>query len=130
MNPTLVRLLVASMVVASSCVVAQSTELPDSISGRWSWVERNLGQTFSRNDIKAQPDQSFTAKLTWWTIDPKCSIRGTPIVGKLTSTGLAFDARTKCDQTFAAELGRASSGWVGKATTTCGNTVVVEMKAN
>lgn len=130
MNSILARLLVASLAVASSCAGAQSTDLPESLSGRWTLVERNLGQAFSLSEIKAQADQSFTAKLTWWTLDPKCSIRGVPIVGKLTSTGLAFDARTKCDQTFAAELGRASSGWAGKATTTSGNTVVVEMKAN
>ncbi len=130
MNTILRRLLVASLVVACNCAVAQSTELPDSLSGRWTWVERNLGQAFSLDDIKTQPDQSFTAKLTWWTIDPKCAIRSSPIVGKQTAAGLTFDAKTKCDQTFSAELARASSGWAGKATTTSGNTVVVELKAN
>ena len=50
---------------------AQPAELPGALSGRWSWAQRGGSQTFFLDDIKAQPDRSFTAKLTWWTIDTK-----------------------------------------------------------
>ena len=108
---------------------AQPPQLPNSLSGRWSWVERGLGQSFTLEDIKSQPDELFTAKLTWWTIDPKCAIRDFPLVGKRTETGFSFDAKTRCDIAFTAELAPASSGWEGKATTTNGTAIVLTLKA-
>lgn len=109
---------------------AQPAELPGALSGRWSWAQRGGSQTFFLDDIKAQPDRSFTAKLTWWTIDTKCAIRGEPVVGRITKSGLAFDAKTKCDVGFTAELLRGTSGWTGQATTTGTTPVVVQRKAN
>ena len=122
--------LLISLAAASTLATAQTSDLPNSLSGRWAWVERGLGQTFSLDEIKAKPDQTFTATLTWWTIDPKCAIHGAALTGKLTTAGLAFDAKTKCDVPFTAELVRGPTGWTGKATATGVNTVVLELKAN
>ena len=121
---------VATCLVVGVQAMAQTADLPLSLSGRWTWTERNFSENFSLDDIKAQPEGAFSAKLTWWTVDSKCAIRGVPIVGKQTDIGISFNATTKCDVTFAAELGRAQTGWTGKATSAGANAVVVQLKAN
>lgn len=125
--------LFACAMLASPPASAQSPALPDSISGRWTWVQRGVGQTFSVDRIAVQPDRSFTARFTWWTIDPKCVIRDVPITGTLTGDGLSFEAITPCNVPFRVDLRRAQPGWTGTATSTGGaaggNAIVMELKA-
>ena len=116
--------------IATSYSIAQLPDLPKELSGRWTWPARNASQTFSLEDIQRQNGDSFSAKLTWWTIDSKCAIRGIPITGKVTQTGLSFDATSMCNISFTVELDRAEKGWQGKGTTKGANPVVVEVKAN
>lgn len=108
---------------------AQSVALPKEMSGRWTFAAQNRTQTFSLEEISASNQSSFTAKLTWWTSDPKCTIRSEPITGRITPTGIAFDSKTKCDIAFTAELNRASSGWEGNAFTTSGTRVELSLSA-
>jgi hypothetical protein len=129
-KPSCRSLYLSSLALACTIATAQAPDLPSSLSGRWTWVQRGVSQTFALEEIKALPGKSFAASLTWWTIDPKCAIRKLPIVGTQTDTGLTFDATTKCDVSFSAEISRTSSGWTGKAATKSGNVVVVELKAN
>lgn len=126
--------LFACAMLAAPPASAQSPALPDSISGRWTWVQRGVGQTFSVDRIAAQPDRTFTARFTWWTIDPKCVIRDVPITGRQVDGGLGFDAVTPCNVPFRVDLLRAPAGWTGTATSTGGaaggNVLVLELKAN
>lgn len=110
--------------------ISQSIALPKEISGRWTLVAANRSQVFSLDEITVKDQSAFTAKLTWWTSDPKCTLRAEPLEGRITSTGLAFDSKTKCDVSFTAELNRESTGWAGKAITTSGTKVELELKAN
>ena len=110
--------------------LAQAQDLPKEISGRWTRQARGASQTFSRDNIQRKEGSSFAATLTWWTIDPKCAIRSVPITGRVTDTGRSFDATTKCDVSFTAELNRSASGWQGKGTTKGENAAVVDLKAN
>ena len=111
-------------------VHAQPAELPKELSGRWTLAAQGRTQTFSLTDVSASSQDSFTAKLTWWTTDTKCTIRSEPITGRITPTGIAFDSKTKCDVSFTAELNRAASGWEGKALTTSGTRVEISLTAN
>lgn len=108
---------------------AQSAALPKELSGRWTFAAQNRTQSFSLEEISASSPDSFAAKLTWWTSDPKCTIRSEPITGRVTPAGIAFDSKTKCDVAFTAELSRAASGWTGKAVTTSGNRVELSLTA-
>ena len=109
---------------------AQAQHLPKEISGRWTWQARGASQTFPLDNIEHKEGGTFAATLTWWTIDSKCAIRSAPITGRVTDTGLSFDATTKCNVSFTAELDRSGSGWQGKGTTKGDNAVVVDLKAN
>jgi hypothetical protein len=109
---------------------AQPLALPKELSGRWTFAAQNRTQTFSLSEISASDQSTFTAKLTWWTTDPSCTIRSEPIQGRITPTGIAFDSKTKCDVSFTAELDRAASGWQGKATTTSGNRAELSLRAD
>ena len=110
--------------------LAQITALPKDLSGRWTFAAQNRTQIFSLDGISASGPDAFTAKLTWWTSDPSCTIRAEPITGRITPTGIAFDSKTKCDVSFTAELNRAASGWEGRATTTSGTRVELSLNAN
>ncbi|HEY6565205.1 MAG TPA: hypothetical protein VIY86_11945 [Pirellulaceae bacterium] len=130
MTGVFAALAVACLALVGAEANAQSPQLPNSVNGRWTWVQRGWTQTFSLEEIKANPDKTFTAKLTWWTFDLKCSIRDAAIVGRQTESGIAFDATTKCDVSFTAELVRGPSGWTGKAATTSGVAIVLDLKAD
>ena len=111
------------------CAAVFAQDLPKEISGRWTWTARGATQVFSLEDIQAQ-GSGFTAKLTWWTQDSKCTLRGEPITGRVVGQEIAFEARTKCDVAFTATLARSGAEWAGSAKTT--NTpqpVLLELKA-
>jgi hypothetical protein len=95
--------------------VAQAQELPNSLSGRWRFAMDGTTQTFSLEEIKAQPDKTFTAKLTWWQSDPWCATRSLPIVGQQTESGIAFEVPKKCNISYSVQLHREASGWIGTA---------------
>lgn len=109
---------------------AQAADLPKELNGRWTWAAKNATQTFALEDIKAQGQESFTALLTWWTMDPKCALRGVPITGKVMAAGLSFDATTKCDVSFTADLNRSDKGWTGVAKINGASGVVIDLKAD
>lgn len=117
------------LALAFGCAAASAQELPKEISGRWTWTARGATQVFSLEDIQTQ-GSGFSAKLTWWTQDSKCTLRGEPITGRVSGQEIAFDARTKCDVAFTATLARSGAEWAGTAKTT--NTpqpVVLDLKA-
>ena len=116
--------------IACTGAWAQSQPLPQDISGRWAVHGGRATQTFALEGIQRQGDAAFTAKLTWWTMDSRCAVRGEPITGRITAAGLAFDAATKCDVPFSAELQRSADGWQGQATTHKPPLVTVDLKAN
>ena len=109
---------------------SQDAALPKEISGRWTIQGTPRTQTFSIRDISAKPDGNFSATLTWWTFDPKCTLRDEPITGKMTDTGLSFEAKTKCDVSFLAMLERSKNEWAGTARTTSGPEVTLTLKGN
>lgn len=114
-----------SMLSAFAC----AQELPKEISGRWNWAARNLSQTFSLENIQRTDPTSFSANLTWWTLDHACTLRSVPITGRATDERLSFDARTNCDLAFTVELKRSDTGWQGTAETRSGTPIVLELKA-
>lgn len=119
-----------AIVLPLSSVLAQPAQLPKDIAGRWSLPGTDRSNLFSLDGIAAAPDgTSFTAALTWWTTDPKCSVRNEPVSGKVTASGMSFDAKTKCGVEFTAVLQRTGAEWAGQATTKGGNSTVVELKA-
>mgnify|MGYP001764358795 CR=1 FL=1 len=120
----------ALLLVIGGTPLAQTLPLPKELSGRWTFVKANRTQTFTLDDMAASGPSGFTARLTWWTSDPQCTIRGEPLVGRVTATGIAFDAKTKCDVSFTVELNRADDRWTGKAVTTSGPRVELELKAS
>jgi len=105
-------------------------ELPTSLSGRWKWPPDSTQQVFSLDEIRAQPDKTFTAKLTWWQDNPWCATRALPIVGRQTDTGIVFEVPRKCGIAYVAELNRSSSGWVGKASSMSGYGLMLDLKAD
>ena len=109
--------------------VAQQMQLPKDLSGRWTFVAAGRTNTFSLDEIATTQDGKFTAKLTWWTTDPACTVRNEPVAGLLTTKGITFDAKTKCNVEFTAILNAGEKEWTGQATTKGANSVVVEMKA-
>jgi len=116
-----------SLLLASACSLAFAQDLPKEISGRWFWAARNVGQSFSLEDIQKTAG-GFSARLTWWTMDGKCTVRGEPVTGQVNGNEIAFDAATKCNS-FKARLVRDGDGWKGSATTTGAPAVTVEMTA-
>jgi hypothetical protein len=124
-------LLLASVPLACAQSAAPPPDLPNSLSGRWRFAVDGSSQTFSLEDIKPQPDQTFTAKLTWWQDDPWCATRGVPIVGRRTDTGIAFNVPKTCNISYAVRLDRASSGWIGTASNALwGFGLELDLKAN
>lgn len=121
------HLLGATLLIAA--LTASASDLPAEISGRWSWSEKGVSQSFALENIRRTDAGAFSATLTWWTINPRCAIRGVPVNGRVDDKGLSFDAKTACDGTFTAELQRNGDGWQGKATTTSGDRVVVDISA-
>ena len=87
-------------------------------------------QVFSLDEIRAQPDKTFTAKLTWWQVNPWCAWRGLPIVGRQTDQGIEFEVPRMCGIAYVAELKRSPSGWVGQASSMSGYGLLLELKAN
>lgn len=130
MKMSLVSVPIGLVFALAGAAFAQPVALPKELSGRWTFAAMNRTQLFSLTEISASDQSTFTAKLTWWTTDPSCTLRAEPIQGRITSTGIAFDSKTKCDVAFVAELNRASSGWEGKATTTSGNRVELSLRAD
>ncbi len=98
-------------------VCAQELPLPKEIKGRYAALGTTSGQIFSLSDITQRPDSTFAAKLTWWTSQASCTVRSAPITGRVTPTGIAFDAATNCGVAFSIELNRQEKGWVGKGST-------------
>ena len=117
------------LVLAPLLANAQTQVLPGELSGRWTFASAGRTNTFSLDAIKPGTDKTFTAVLTWWTADPKCTIRKEPIAGRVTEGGIAFDAKTKCDVEFTTELNRGEKEWVGKAVTKGDNSVTLEVRA-
>jgi hypothetical protein len=117
-------------VLASASALAQDQGLPKTISGRWNVYGGSASQVFSLEEISQGQDKTFTAKLTWWTVNSACVVRAESISGRVTASGLAFDAKTKCDVSFSVELNRAEGSWVGKGATTSGPQVQLDLKAN
>jgi hypothetical protein len=113
-----------------AAAAAQAQDVPGALSGRWVWAARGFTQTFALDDIQRQGADSFTAKLTWWATESRCTVRGQPITGRITATGLSFDAATACDVGFTVDLQRADKGWTGKATTKTPKPVVVDITAS
>jgi hypothetical protein len=117
--------------LACGAAVAQPQELPGSLSGRWRFAVDGSTQTFSLSEIKAQPDKTFTANLTWWQSDPWCATRNLPIVGRQTESGITFDVPKKCNIAYTVQLRRESSGWIGTASNSMrGFGLELDLKAN
>jgi hypothetical protein len=112
------RIFAALALLACAEAAAQVQDLPGSISGRWRFPVDGSTQTFSLSDIKVQPDNTFTANLTWWQSNPWCATRDLPIVGRQTEAGIEFDVPRKCNIWYQVQLRRDSSGWIGTATNT------------
>lgn len=117
------------LIALMSSTLAFAEELPKEISGRWVWESRRVSQTFSLENIRLGEGQAFTADLTWWAVDPKCTLRNQPITGERTQTGLKFSATTKCDVAFTVDLQRADGGWRGQAVTTRPAGVTLDLTA-
>ena len=111
--------------------IAQAQELPNSISGRWRFALDGTSQTFSLDEIRQQPDKTFTAKLTWWQYDPWCATRSLPIVGQQTESGITFEVPRKCNISYLVRLRREASGWIGTASNSMrGFGLELDLKAN
>jgi hypothetical protein len=123
----MVRKYAAATILACTALAAFAQELPGEISGRWFWPERNVGQSFSLEEIQKNAG-GFTAKLTWWTMDARCTVRGETVSGQLEGNEITFDARTQCNG-FKARLARDGNGWKGTATTTGSSAVTVQLTA-
>jgi hypothetical protein len=110
------RCAVVALLLTPVLAMAQAQTVPAEIKGRWTY--QNLSDIFTLSDIKVAPDRSFAAKLEWWTANKRCSIRGEPVSGKLTDTGIAWDMVTKapCSIPYLVELNRRDKGWGGTAT--------------
>ena len=120
----------ATLVLALPIAVfAQQVLVPKELSGRWTFASAGRSDIFSLGDITTTPDGKFDANLTWWTVNPACTVRGEPISGLVSATGITFDAKTKCDVEFTAVLSPNEKEWTGQATTKGPNSVVVQMRA-
>jgi hypothetical protein len=110
---------------------AVGQELPPSLNGRWRYPPDGTSQVFSLNEIRAQADRTFTAKLTWWQTNPWCATRDLPIVGRQTDLGgIAFEVPRVCGVGYLAELYRSPSGWVGRASSGYGWGLALDLSAN
>lgn len=114
---------------AWSFSIQAGPDLPGELKGRWIWVKRGLSQSFALEEIRRTDGDSFSAKLSWWTIDARCAIRSEPIVGKLTDGGLSFNATTKCDIPISVELRRGENGWNGTGSAQSVQPIELELQA-
>ena len=131
MKLSLIFFILVCPILGGAQAVAQTRELPNSISGRWRFTVDGTTQTFSLEEIKAQPDNTFTAKLTWWQTNPWCATRSAPIVGQRTESGIAFEVPRKCNISYLVQLRREASGWIGTASNSMrGFGLELELKAN
>ena len=141
MNKALLLAFVACIVVGCAAskpapprqelAAAGAQDLPASLSGRWRYPPDGTSQVFSLQDIRAQPDKTFTAKLTWWQTNPWCATRDLPIVGRQTDFGgIAFEVPRMCGIGYFAELNRSASGWVGRASSGYGWGLALDLSAN
>jgi len=131
MKVEFVRTFAALAFCACAEAAAQAQSLPGSLSGRWTFTTDGATQVFSLDAIKVQPDNTFTANLTWWQTNPWCAISEQPIVGRRTEAGIEFDVPRKCNIQYMAELNRTPSGWVGKAWSSMrGFGLYLDLKAN
>ena len=104
----------ALAVIGTAPLLAQP--LPASLSGRWTGVSNsNMSQTFALDQIEAKGDGTFTARLTWWTMNAACTVRDQPIGGQWRDGAFKFTARTACDVTFNVDLARGDGDWRGRA---------------
>jgi hypothetical protein len=118
-------------VLVCTQAAAQAQELPNSLSGRWRFALDGSTQTFSLEEIKAQPDKTFTANLTWWQSNPWCATRSLPIVGRQTESGIAFEVPKKCNISYSVQLRREASGWIGTASNSMrGFGLELDLRAN
>jgi hypothetical protein len=104
--------------VAASAIftAASAQELPREIKGHWKGIVAAgpMSQQFSLAEIQRNGEQTFSAKLTWWTRQSSCVLHAVPITGRVTDTGgLSFSAMTKCDVPFDVQLNRVGGGWEG-----------------
>lgn len=117
--------------LACAQTIAPSQDLPSSLNGRWRFTPDGTSQTFSLDEIKPQPDGTFTAKLTWWQYNPWCATVSVPIVGRQTPSGIAFEVPRKCNIAYSVELRREASGWIGTASNYMqGYGLWLDLKAN
>ena len=131
LKATFVTMSLAFATLACGEAVAQSQDLPNSLSGRWRFARDGTSQTFSLEEIKVQADKTFTAKLTWWQYDPWCATRGLPIVGRQTESGITFDVPKKCNISYTVQLRRDGSAWIGTASNSMrGFGLELDLKAN
>jgi len=118
-----VRFIPLLLAAAGGLALAQATaptqDLPKDLHGRWTAGAAGAAtQPFDLENIERQNDGSFKARLSWTGSDPKCTIRYQPVTGRVTTTGLSFDAVTPCKEAVHAELARGAAGaWVGQAST-------------
>lgn len=121
------RFLAFAFIASALPALAQSlSPLPVEIKGHWSWSERNITQIFALTSIKTTGTDSALAMLTWWTANTKCALREVPVQLRVSGPTISFDATTKCDVSFTAELTKGPSGWTGKAITQQGPVVTIE----
>jgi hypothetical protein len=124
---------VAPLLLAAAGALAQTPELPKNLHGRWTGTPQGgkaPSQPFDLENIEQKAGDTFAARLSWTTADPKCTIRYQPVTGKLTDKGLTLDTTTPCGQALHAELVRgAAASWVGQATTNGTPPVVVDLTA-
>jgi len=125
-------LLASAGALAQTQAPAPVQDLPKDLHGRWSAKAAGspaVTQPFDLENIQRKDDNTFAARLTWTGADAKCTIRYQPITGRVTASGLAFEARTPCNQPLSAELARGAGAWVGTATTQATPPVVVDLTA-
>lgn len=108
---------------------AQTAALPTELSGRWTLASTGRTDLFSLDEITPASGNIFRAKLTWWTTDRSCRLHKEPIEGQVTATGIVFNARTRCDVAFTAELHRGENEWTGQARVQGPNPASVDMRA-
>jgi hypothetical protein len=121
----MIRKTLAGLVFGLAAASALAQALPNEISGRWYWKARNVGQAFTLEDLRQVEGNGVTARLTWWTMETRCALRGEPVRGTVVDGVLNFEAKTRCDVGFKLALKAEGAGWTGTATTTTTPTPLV-----
>jgi hypothetical protein len=133
MHP-IVRLAPLLLAAAGLGALAQDApkDLPKDLHGHWAPTAktgRAAGEPFDLENITRKDDGTFQARLSWTAADPRCTIRYQPITGRVTASGLHFEPKTPCKETWTAELARNGAVWVGMASNTASPPVVLELTA-